>query len=88
MNWGGTLPAPAARLDDRLGQILHELKQRAHPTLLIFDTFELAGEGADWIDKQLLLTLVRADWLRVVIAGQKVPDAAGAVWTHVARPTL
>jgi hypothetical protein len=85
---GIPLPAPAGRLDDRLGQILHGLKQRAHPTLLIFDTFEMAGETADWIDKQVLPTLIRADWMRVVIAGQKVPDSAGAVWMQVARPTL
>ena len=85
---GIPLPAPAPRMDVRLGQILHELKQRAHPTLLIFDTFEMAGETADWIDKQLLPTLIRADWMRVVIAGQQVPDSAGAVWIRVARPTL
>ena len=84
------VPAPASggRLDDRLRQILDGLKQRARPTLLIFDTYEMAGDAQDWIEKQLLPSLIRAAWLRVVIAGQKLPDTAGAVWSAVAQPTL
>lgn len=72
------VPAPSQRLQERLGHILAGLKQRSHPALLIFDTYEMAGETEDWIEKQLLPNLIRAAWLRVVVAGQKVPDAAGA----------
>ena len=81
-------PPPNPRLSERLGHILGALKQRAHPTLLIFDTYEMAGEAQDWVEKQLLPCLIRATWLRVVIAGQKLPDSTGAVWAAVARPIL
>lgn len=76
------------RLNDRLGQILAALKERATPALLIFDTYEAAGEAQDWVDKQLLPNLLRCPWLRVVIAGQHVPDPKGAVWLAKARATL
>jgi hypothetical protein len=80
--------ASAARLDDRLRQILDGLKQLARPTLLIFDTYEMAGDAQDWIEKQLLPSLIRAAWLRVVIAGQKLPDVSGAGVAKIAQPTL
>lgn len=84
------VPEPPAtlRLHERLDQILGALRQRARPTLLIFDTYEMAGEAQEWVEKQLLACLVRATWLRVAIAGQRLPDATGAVWAAVARPTL
>lgn len=81
-------PPPNPRVDERLGNLLSALKQRAHPTLLIFDTYETAGETQDWVEKQLLPCLIRATWLRVVIAGQRVPDPTSAVWSAVARPIL
>jgi len=76
------------RLNDRLGQVLAALKVRASPALLIFDTYEAAGEAQDWVDKQLLPNLLVCPWLRVVIAGQRVPDAKGAIWPSKARATL
>jgi hypothetical protein len=82
------IPAPSPRLHERLGQILAALKQRAHPTLLIFDTYEMAGEAEEWMGKQLLPNLIRAPWLRVAVAGQKVPDSGGAIWAAIARPTV
>ncbi len=84
------VPAPpaAARLHERLDQILDALERRSRPTLLIFDTYEMAGDAGEWVEKSLLQSLIRATWLRVVIAGQQIPDAAGAVWAAVARPTL
>jgi hypothetical protein len=85
---GVSVPAPNARLHERLGEILIALKQQACPTLLIFDTYEMAGEAQDWVEKQLLPCLIRATWLRVVIAGQKVPDSIGAVWAAVAHPPV
>jgi hypothetical protein len=85
---GVSVPAPNPRLHERLGEILTALKQRACPTLLIFDTYEMAGDAQDWVEKQLLPCLIRATWLRVVIAGQKVPDSIGAVWAAVAHPTV
>jgi hypothetical protein len=76
------------RLNDRLGQVLAALKTRAAPALLVFDTYEAAGEAQDLVDKQLLPNLLLCPWLRVVIAGQRVPDAKGAVWFSKARATL
>jgi len=85
---GVPLPPASPRLNDRLGVILDALKQRARPALLILDTYEAAGEAQDWVEKQLLPSLFRAAWLRVVIVGQRVPPDAGAVWAKVARNPL
>lgn len=85
---GVRAPPAALRLHERLDHILGGLKQRARPTLLIFDTYEVAGEAQEWLEKTLLQCLIRATWLRVVVAGQRVPDSAGAVWAAVARPVL
>jgi hypothetical protein len=84
------VPLPPANLplNERLGHILDALKKRARPTLVVFDTYESAGEAQDWVENQLLPCLIRAAWLRVVVAGQHVPDPAGAVWASVARRPL
>ena len=58
------------RLNERLGHILDALNKKAQPALLVFDTYESAGEAQDWIEKQLLPSLIRTTWLRVVILGQ------------------
>jgi DNA-binding CsgD family transcriptional regulator len=76
------------RLNERLGHILNGLKQRDRPALLLFDTYESAGEAQDWVEKQLLPSLIRAIWLRVVIAGQRVPDRHGAIWEEDASPPI
>jgi hypothetical protein len=81
---GVPLPPANPQLNERLGHILDELKQRARPAFVVIDTYEAAGEAQDWVEKQLLPSLIRANWLRVVIAGQRVPKAAGAVWASVA----
>jgi hypothetical protein len=85
---GVPLPPASARLNERLGHILAALKQRAQAALLIFDTYEAAGEAQDWVEKQLLPSLIRATWLRVVIAGQSVPACAGAIWEAEASPII
>jgi hypothetical protein len=51
-------------------------------------TAEPKGEAQDWVDKQLLPNLLLCPWLRVVIAGQRVPNAAGAVWMSKARSAI
>jgi hypothetical protein len=82
------LPPANVPLNERLGHILDALKKRARPTLVVFDTYESAGEAQDWVEKQLLPCLIRALWLRVVVAGQHVPEPAGAVWASAARQPL
>jgi hypothetical protein len=74
------VPLASPRLVERFGQILDTLKRRACPALLIFDTYEAAGEAQGWAETELLPSLIRATWLRVVIAGQQVPLSAGSVW--------
>ena len=82
------VPQTSRGLHECLGEILDLLRQRARPALLIFDTYEAAGETQAWVEKQLLPSLIRATWLRVVIAGQRVPQRAGTVWEAVARDPL
>jgi hypothetical protein len=67
------IPPPASTLNQRLSGVLTSLRQRGRPALMIFDTFEQAGEAASWVD-QLLVDLIRAPYLRIVIAGQRVPE--------------
>ena len=74
------LPPAGRTLSERFGRILKALKQRARPALLIFDTYEHAGDTQDWVEKQLLPGLIRAAWMRLVIAGQRVPQSAGTLW--------
>jgi TIR domain-containing protein len=82
------LPPVTLGLNGRLGHVLDALKRRARAALLIFDTYEAAGDAGEWVEKQLLPSLVRATWLRVVIAGQSVPKSAGAIWEAGASPTI
>lgn len=81
-------PEAGGPLNERLGTILAALKRRAEPALLIFDTYETAGEAEHWVEKQLLTSLIRATWLRVVITGQEVPDVAGTIWELESSPVI
>ena len=83
------LPPPSTLLNERLAQVLNALLDRKRPTLLIFDTYEEAAKTQqDWVEKELLVRVIRAPWLRVVITGQRVPESIGAVWNLVACATL
>jgi hypothetical protein len=84
----GIEPPAGQTLNERLTQIFLELQRRARPTLLVFDTYEAAGEAKDWIEGVLLPRLVSLRWLRVVIIGQSVPTRAGSTWESVAANTL
>lgn len=79
---------PQLRLNERLCQIWTELKSRSVPTVLIFDTYESAGEAQKWVEEQLLPNLLRNSWLRVIIAGQRVPSSNGAIWLSKAKATI
>ncbi|GAB6039966.1 TIR domain-containing protein [Endothiovibrio diazotrophicus] len=82
------VPVPQGkRLNPALDAILDALCERRRPTLLIFDTYEQAGEAEEWVERRLLPSLIRSPWLRVVIAGQRVPETAGALWeAEASRP--
>lgn len=85
---GIPVPRPGA-LVDRLGSLLATLRERKRPTLLLFDTYEAAAQDARrWVEKTLLLSLLQADWLRIIVAGQEVPLSVGAPWASRALPTI
>lgn len=81
-------PPAGQTLTERLAGIFTELRRKAQPTLLVFDTYEAAGEAKDWIERVLLPHLVSARWLRIVITGQSVPARAGSTWESFAASTL
>ncbi|MFN7820551.1 MAG: SEFIR domain-containing protein [Cyanobacteriota bacterium] len=75
------LPSPASgSLVSRLAELLVKLKLDPHPTLLIFDSFEAAGEAEAWLRKSLLLAMKRSPWLRLVICGQRSLATMGEPW--------
>jgi hypothetical protein len=81
-------PPAGQTLNEQMARIFTELRRRREPTLLVFDTYEAAGETKDWIERVLLPHLMSARWLRVVITGQSVPTRAGSTWESVAASTL
>jgi hypothetical protein len=78
------LPSDTLGLSDRFRAVLATLVQRRAPTLLIFDTYEDAGDADRWVRESLLTSLHRHDWLRIVIAGQTVPTCHGQPWEEAA----
>jgi hypothetical protein len=73
-------PPPQKSLVSRLAHILLALKNDPRPTLLIFDTYESAGEADDWVRNSLLLAMMRCPWLRLVICGQRTAGSRGEPW--------
>ena len=62
---------------------------RKRPALLIFDTFEASAPLDRWVKETLLVALIRQKWLRVVVAGQKVPEPVGGTpWSAEASATV
>jgi hypothetical protein len=84
----GIEPPPGQTLSEQLAKVFAELRRRARPALLVFDTYEAAGDVKDWIESVLLLHLVSARWLRIVIIGQSVPIRAGSTWESVVAGPL
>ena len=83
------VPEPkGSNISSQLGQILVELRKSARPTLLIFDTYELAGDAQRWMSENLLLSLPRSPWLRVVIVGQRVPNTHGEAWAMFSSASI
>jgi len=81
-------PPTGQTLNERLAKIFTELRRRARPTLLVFDTYEAAGETKEWVERVLLPHLVFARWLRIVVIGQSVPDRIGSTWESFAAGPL
>ena len=81
-------PTSSTGVSRQLAQIFASVKKAARPTLLIFDTFELAGEAERWVKDNLLLAVIRAPWLRVIIVGQRVPKSYGEPWAGVSSQAI
>jgi hypothetical protein len=73
-------PTPGTGVSAQLAQVFGALRRTGRPTLLIFDTFELAGEAERWVKDNLLLAMISATWLRVIIVGQRVIVPSGEAW--------
>ena len=82
------VPKPCTGVSSQLAEILAALRDAARPTLLIFDTFEMAGEADRWIKESLLLTMLRASWLRIIIVGQRPLKAHGEPWAGSTSPLI
>jgi hypothetical protein len=76
-------PTPGGSASTQLAQIFGAVKKAARPTLLIFDTFELAGEAERWMKENLLLSVISAAWLRVIVVGQRIAKPHGEPWAGV-----
>jgi hypothetical protein len=84
-----TVKATAGQpLRARLDAVLAALREHRRPTLLFFDTFEQGGDLARWVEESALLAVPRAPWLRILIAGQQVPNPGGGPWADFAAPIL
>jgi hypothetical protein len=69
----------------RLEAALRALHDRARPTLLIFDSYDKAGEYAQWMRGRLVPQAKGMPWLRVVVAGQSFPDDVGGSWAEASE---
>ena len=76
-------PKPGTGVTAQLAEIFTALRASARPTLLIFDTFELAADADRWIKETLLLSLLKLPWMRVIIVGHKVPPSHAQPWAVV-----
>ena len=84
------IESPAGQtMSERLAKIFTELRRRAQSTLLVFDTYEAAGEAKDWVERGASsVPRSTLSWLRVVIIGQSAPTRVGSIWESVAASTL
>lgn len=83
------IPTPGhGTLVEKFGAILAQIRARGRPTVLIFDSYELAGEMGRWIENVLLPCVASVPMVRVVIIGQEVPVRAGATWEAISTRPL
>jgi hypothetical protein len=81
-------PTAGTGVSRQLAQVFAAVKKAARPTLLVFDTFELAGEAERWVKDNLLLTIITETWLRVIIVGQQVILPRGEPWAGESSPPI
>jgi len=79
-----------ARREEVLGAaFLDDLRYCPDPVLLMLDTYEQAtAENQRWVETRLLPRCCRHDGLRLLIAGQRVPEAGGVTAPPTERREL
>lgn len=84
----GVAPPPVGGpIGPALARVFEQLRLAPRPTLLLVDTYDKAApEVQQWVQAQLLPALIRAPWLRVVVAGENVPNPQAAVWSNLCGP--
>ncbi|HJQ57120.1 MAG TPA: TIR domain-containing protein [Vineibacter sp.] len=81
-------PTAGTAVSAQLASVFASLETAAHPTLLIFDTFEQAGKTERWVKDNLLLAVIGAPWLRVIIVGQRPISRQSEPWAGVCSPSI
>lgn len=81
-------PTAGMGVSSQLSQVFASVKKAARPTLLIFDTFELAGDAERWVKDSLLVATITATWLRIIIVGQQVTMPHGESWAGISSAPI
>jgi TIR domain len=69
--------------NDQLKGVLNRLSEIPKPTLVIFDSYEQAGDVQEMIEGAFFTRLVKAEWLRVVVLGQNSLSSLGSRWEFI-----
>lgn len=78
------LPASAYTAPyQRANALFAALDRSPQPTLLVFDTFDEAGDFGRWVEECVLFEVINRDWLRVVVAGQRLPKSVAVPWASL-----
>jgi energy-coupling factor transporter ATP-binding protein EcfA2 len=63
--------------------LFEDIKGFEHPVVFIFDTFEQAStEVQDWVGGSFLARVERVHQVRILVAGQRVPDENNIDWGY------
>jgi hypothetical protein len=85
-SFAAQLGLPSINSPKSLATLLADLLQamiiNPRPTVLLFDTYESAGEADGWVNSSLLVMLMRNPWLRIVISGQTTVASVGVPWSR------
>jgi len=84
LDLAGLLPT-FCRSNGTIGDLRQDLRSLASPILFFFDTYEKSSSEARELVNILLADLEKCPALRIVIAGQNVPDHSKTLWSSNVR---
>jgi hypothetical protein len=87
LDLGQQLPSFSKEGANKTHLLRKDLRALKQPTLVVFDTYEDATQNRtvlDWLNFQFLPEVETALGLRVIVAGQKVPDFGREIWADFA----